>query len=405
MKKIKPKGLSFALSLSFCVIAVLILFPSCDLFKYKRIFPDAYYDDNFIEKIGFAKAIASNATLPEVDPVSGTVIPPSGLWDFAWRYEHYLAEETPYPYMTLSEVADAGYETVGGTGFTGSIPQGLLATSQVFRLVLENLVSDGDFEGVTPLANWNSNLDTTAFAVFEGSGSISRNSLQIDISNTGEFAKYSINLLDSTVDNTNYNLVFKWNASELAPIARDKVAYVNDRESSAVSFSNKNLELVTFLSKTSNVLTFEYQSGFSVIIDDLSLKRSLSKPKLRLRLSPGDTEPALMNMLYRFSVWVCADPLASLEKSPYHLSGFTLNIEQLQTNEIDSMTIAAGVYNYNPSFSGWRKITAWVSDGGNPQFPEDSLTPVLELVISLADSLPGRVLLAQPELRAYPDGY
>lgn len=398
MKKYTLQHLFYTLSFAAIIAVPLMFFSSCDFFAYKRIFPDAYYENNFIEKIGFDLAIASDAALPAADLILGEIIPASASWDFAWRYENgYPSGTTPFPYMTLTPVTELA-------GDFGATSEGLSATAPVFRLEVKNLISDGDFEGVEPLGNWTRNLDPTAFALLSSSDNINGNSLQIDISKTGDFATYSIDMLPgAAVVSVGYDLFFKWGA-ETPPSEATAIAYVND-SNSRVNFSSKKSELVRFNSIASNILSFKYKSGFSFIIDDLSLKRTLNKPKLRLRLSPGDTEPALMNMLYRFSVWVCADPEASTEKSPYHLTSFALNIEQLQTNEINSMTIGAGMYTYNAGFSGWRKITAWVSDGGNPQFSEESLTPVLELVLSLADSLPGQVLLAQPELRAYPDGY
>lgn len=394
------------LSFLACFAAVVPLLSSCDLFAYKRIFPDPYYDDNFIAHIGFDQAIASDAQIPDADPLLNEIVPPSAMWDFAWRYANdYASGEIPYPYMTLTLVADAGYETAGSAGFSSPLPLGLDSSSPVFRLEVENLVSDGDFEGIDPPnrpSRWASNLLLTAVGVFEGSGSINGKSLQIDMKSQDDYATYTIKMPEgAALENAGYDLLFKWASDN--PINDKSGTYTVNN--SVINFSNKDSEKVNFVSMTGNVLNLSNKTISNIIIDDIMLKRALSRPELRLRLSPRETEPRLMNMLYRFSVWVCADPLVVPVRSPYHLSGFILNINQLQTTQIDSMTIATGVYTYNPSASGWRKIEAYVSAGGNPQFPEDSLTPVIDLVVSLADSLPGRVLLAQPELRAYPDGY
>ncbi len=153
-----------------------------------------------------------------------------------------------------------------------------------------------------------------------------------------------------------------------------------------------------------NTLVFENKGQLSLIVDDFRIKRVLNKPQLRLLLAPNQTKPPLMNMLYRFSVWMREDPLVDSIPAPYHLDELDITFKQLQTEEENTMTVQAGEYQYSAG-SGWRKIVAWVSSEGNPQFTEEYPDEVLELILDLTESSPGRVLLAQPELRAYADGY
>jgi len=61
-------------------------------------------------------------------------------------------------------------------------------------------------------------------------------------------------------------------------------------------------------------------------------------------------------------------------------------------------------YSYSTTPGGWQKMAVRV-DNGNLQIDSGATGAVLELIIDLDSSLTGTVLLAQPELRAYPDGY
>jgi hypothetical protein len=73
-----------------------------------------------------------------------------------------------------------------------------------------------------------------------------------------------------------------------------------------------------------------------------------------------------------------------------------------------------GEYVVNDTLS-WRKMTLETQNGNLVLLDESGTVPVLELIINLdTDSqttttkIPaaaGRVFIAQPELRAYPDGY
>lgn len=394
MKRLHLFSISISACLSaFCAVsASLFLFSSCDLFTYKRSFSDEYYGEaNFIQSIGF------DAIVPVTAPVADPEDPVTGQWDFAWRYATDWAGGKPYPYMTLTPVADPNYDTAGASGYGSTLPDGLSADAPVYRLELANLVTGGDFEGSDPLANWTWNIADSAFYTFEGSGSIHGYSLSIEMLKVGDKAVWTIVLPDNA--SSAYELYFNWTGDN--PVTDVSSAIKVNNSSIGLTASN---ERISFTSMVANTLVFENKGQLSLIVDDFRIKRVLNKPQLRLLLAPNQTNPPLMNMLYRFSVWMREDPLVDAIPAPYHLDELDITFKQLQTEEENTMTVQAGEYQYFAG-SGWRKIVAWVSSEGNPQFTEEYPDEVLELILDLTDSSPGRVLLAQPELRAYADGY
>ncbi|MCD1655637.1 hypothetical protein K7J14_13135 [Treponema zuelzerae] len=407
MKRLHLFSISISACLSaFCAVsASLFLFSSCDLFTYKRSFSDEYYGEaNFIESIGF------DAMVPVTDPVADPEDPVTGQWDFAWRYATDWAGGNPYPYMTLTPVADANYKTAGASGYGSALPDGLSANAPVYRLELANLVTGGDFEGTTddtyPPAGWVTTISVTSFRTFEGSGNIHGRSLSIYSGNTGETAIWNLSLADGIVDPTaSYDLFFAWIKNE--PISdASKSFFINETPIGlTANVETYGTEKVNFSAADPNQFTIQNNSGLiSMVIDDFRIRRSLQQPRLRLLLAPNQTNPPLMNMLYRFSVWIREDPLVDAIPAPYHLDTLRVTFKQLQTTQQDTLVVQDGKYLYS-SGSGWRKIVAWVSSEGNPQFTEEYPDEVLELILDLTDSSPGRVLLAQPELRAYADGY
>jgi hypothetical protein len=125
-------------------------------------------------------------------------------------------------------------------------------------------------------------------------------------------------------------------------------------------------------------------------IDNVSLQRTVNL-KLRLLLCPQQTLPVLVSGVYAFSVWVHPDPAASAA-----LDSFTVTMSPTGTS-----SLFASPATYTTS-SGWTKVRATLS-GNALQFSEQTTT-VLELVIDCNSCSPGSVLLAQPELRFYPNG-
>ena len=124
--------------------------------------------------------------------------------------------------------------------------------------------------------------------------------------------------------------------------------------------------------------------------------------RLRLRLAPLDTTPALESGVYAFRVWVHTDPAAFSDMSPYWLDTFSITMSALDKAEL---AVDSKIYTASAG-AGWVKLTATLSPHALQFHPEQKpqSDQVLELILDLNASQPGSVLLAQPELEFYPDG-
>jgi hypothetical protein len=147
--------------------------------------------------------------------------------------------------------------------------------------------------------------------------------------------------------------------------------------------------------------TIKSHTTCQFMLDDLTVKKSGAKHQLRLLLRRAETKPDLEDFLYKFSVWVRPDPTVGAYSSPYNLD--RLGVAMYPTAFSTLTEKSPPDYAYADG-SGWVKKTAKI-ENGNLQIKQGTKQPVLELIVDLDDALPGRVLLAQPELRAYPDGY
>lgn len=381
------------------ILIVIFFLTSCELFTYKRIFPDSYYEDNFIAAIGFDKLTSHGAPLP-----SGSE-PPIGVWDFAYRYQNWDGID----YLSLETTGQlaSDYSPPAGP------PAGLNPSAPVYRLELKNLIQNGDFE---------SGLGTWAAVTAEGdpstaslitSGAINGDSISLDIK-PYSLIRYSI--VPSTtgtpsesmlVEVTNYEVNFRWQASS-APSGENNQVRINDN-SSPFSFNTNTLYArSTFVAKVTNELVFEVPNiGWTSVIDDVSIKK-VGGLELRLLLRQSDTSPELKDLLYRFSVWVRSDPDVDVHKAPYHLD--VLDVDMRATEGLSSVSTSPRSAYKNTAAPGgissnaWKKVETEVRSG-NLMFPDGSDRYVLTLVIKLDAALPGTILIAQPELRAFPDGY
>lgn len=373
----------------------MVALSSCNLFTYTRPFADEYYDSNYIANIGFDQFVGADTAVPSASS------PVTGKWDFTYRYESW----DQFPYMTLEKVTDSGYETAGAPGYSGAaLPGGLSSSAAVYRLELKNLVVGGDFEasGYDPYASgWTvtTNSSSQAASVTAiSSGAINGTSLYFTFAKDTSASYALVPVTGQFVKGKQYSLDFRW-LYESSTWPNEQGVTING---DPVAFNTDTNHATKQFSVGSSVpdLVFKPDSITRLTIDDVSVKKT-GNMQLRLLLTPSDTTPELGPFLYRFTFWVHADPSVKALTSPYHLDVLSPNMLPVAGNSTMS-TKSYGDYAYASS-SGWTKMTVEV-ENGNLQFP-DATKPVLELVIDLNSSLPGRVLLAQPELYAYPDGY
>lgn len=400
MKKIHgiPKKNSFL----FCVVSVLaittILITGCDLFASKQTFSDAYYDNNFIAAIGFDQFEGANTAIPAAE-----ALPVTGRWDFAYRYQTWDG----FPYMTLTPASVASGDPGTTASAFGTVPAGLAADAPVYRLTLANLIEGGDFEGATPEAGWTKDNITSPVSFLDvPSGTSIDHWLQMSLSNPSHFVEYAIPATIHTFQaSKGYQLAFRWDATDaINAINADKIT---TNGSSTTFNSNDYTASSLFTADAVNTLRFATDKTLSLSIDDITVKRdtSISSAQLRLLLTVKETEPSLESLMYRFTFWVCEDPQISAIASPYALD--TLKAEMLPVSGYSTVTTEPSpdnyVYTNDTASYGWKKMTVSVTNG-NLQFTTKTL-PVLELVINLDLATPGQILIAQPELRCYPDGY
>ncbi len=351
--------------------ASLLILSGCDLFTSKRAFPDAYYDSNFIEAIGFDQYIGDQPYVPPVPP-AGEV---SGSWDAAYRGVDWDG----YNYITFVDTTDTAADF-------SAVPAGLDPTAPVYRLSLVNLISPNHFEAGIP-GSWSGtggrvNDFTTRLT---GPGS-----LDLDVG-VGQYVQYDeAAALDTAA---NYRWFFRLLRATGTPNVSGLGALTSDGwVSSTYTAVSPDFSLR---------LEPPAETFFSAWIDDLQLIKQ-GGIALRLRLRAADTSPSLEGGVYSFSIWVHSDPdsdpvgVAGL----YPLNQFTMTLVSPDP-ENSAIKLAAVPVDYQPA-SGWRKLTATLASHAL-QFPTGNL-PVLDLVIDLSASRSGSVLLAAPELRFHPDG-
>lgn len=398
----RPDGVKLAGAVKLAAGALLFaaLLSSCEYFTYKRPFADPYYDNNFIAGIGFDRLLAA-VDLPPADPDTGFRTPDHGVWDFSYRYDGWDGFE----YLSLEEVSDTGYETAGGAGF-GSVPEGLSPAARVYRLEMHNLAQGGDFEKdaddpvssglwLTPPSEFPSTFNLVDKGAINGRSIVLSIEANLPVS-------YRISPLPGAIVPAGlYSLDFRWLAVDSFPSGDANKIRMNQQPEpfSANTETFRASSQFKALGSENDKLVFDVGPGWNVTIDDITIKK-VGGLELRLLLAQGDTEPELKDLLYRFSVWVHADPLVGAHSSPYRLDSLEV---QMQATPV-SLVSTKPRFRYDPSAAGWQRVEVEV-ENGNLMFPDKSAEPVMELVIDLDGALPGRVLLAQPELRAYPDGY
>jgi hypothetical protein len=378
---------AIAIGIAALVVTASVLFSSCDLFTYKRPFADAYYDNNFIANIGFDKFVGASTTVPTTEV--------TGSWDFAYRYEDGWADipANSVQYMSLVDT--------GATASTYGSADGLSPTAKVYRLEMENLITDGDFE--TSAGTWTT-VGTTSLATWTTSPTLPINNYVMELTLDGEsnYLTYTPTPISGQViTGKKYQIDFKWKSSG-EPGATNKI--VMNSKTTSVTFSTVTGHAQDdFTSEASNVVTFKTSGFWQGSIDDVSL-RKVGGQRLRLLLKKTETTPNLEDFLYKFTFWVHPDTSVGPYTSPYNLDKFDTKMLPVDKASSFNANRDGGIYRYSASATGWQKMTVYI-DNGNLQIVPGATGAVMELSIDLDEALPGRILIAQPELRAYPDGY
>lgn len=401
MKKIHRKPTFFTFSRLPSILTALLLsgaglvvFSACSLFASKQVFPDAYYNSNFIASLGFGVNETLFATptwtnYPAMPPTypSAVTLPATAVWAFDYQYD---TTWNSYNYMsltdTLSQASDIDMSLAGATG-----------TSPVYRLELVNLINRGDFETGTD-GGWTGTGTPTWETTSE---MLQTGNMKLNIL-SGQTVTYTPTVPAAMVNGATYYVSYRYNSN-----FEFKCDTANLGASSPAA--TKNSTSFTFNSDGSSPsFVFSPPTPLSSVtdlrVDNFRMTQKNSKMRLRLRLAPLDTTPALESGVYAFRVWVHTDTAlpAHLDYSPYWLDTFSITMSAL-----DKAELAADSEIYTASAgAGWVKLTATLSPHALQFHPEQmpQSDQVLELILDLNASQPGSVLLAQPELEFYPDG-
>ena len=367
--------------LSLAVLSACVLFASCDLFTYKRPFADAYYDDNFIAAINFDQFSGADTSVP------ATAV--TGSWDCAYRYNTTDWSTSHVNYLTLT--------ATGKTAGDYDTADGLSSSANVFRLEMANLIQNGDFE--SGLGTWTQQGTAVSTVSFLSSNGINNASANLALNSQYSWFDYAVPAVSLVTDQW-YLIDFRWKSGDTLP----SQVYMNGDSNLPFDFSTEtNHATREFKAKTTNTIQFKATALWTSMIDDMSIRLSQNN-KILLYLKKTDTNPPLEDFLYIFSIWVHADPSVGANTSPYHLDTMSLEMHGIDGASTMSPDTTNATYTYSSTASGWQKIYVRI-DNGNLQINSSATGAVLQLIINLDKALPGRVLIAQPELRAYPDGY
>jgi hypothetical protein len=396
-KQLKPIILGVAVILAASLV-------SCNFAKAM----DAEYSDstlNWISNFDFG--------VSRTDTSSG--------WALAYKDE---VGSSSYAYMSL----DATGDTVSDTSISG-----LSSSAAVYRLSVNNLIGNSDFESdaegaVSPNGwgtdryNVSNTIPTTEVYGSANSAAVNGKGFYFnqypDTKVYFNLADASAGLLDSPADNQAYHLNFNERQ-----IKSDTILYLNyyaPTDLPANIWETNRMINLSGVANTVNALKFDvmYKAnlrlGFGAqelsqegVIDDFRAVRS--DIHLYAELGLKVTDPGIASGLipgrYSFSVWVKNDPSAySLSsgsaKNPYQAEAVTLSI---MANTSDSTSTGGVVTVFNrDDWSNWTKLTVEIPADDTLQFTETSAATVFYLRVSPTDLQgnldAGSLLVAQPEL-------
>ncbi len=377
---ISPSALAEKTVARVAVLAsAVILLAGCSLFQSKQLYDDVYYTANFIEGIQFDRFVGAD------NPAPSTYV--TGQWDLSYRYLDWDG----YDYINLTNSGNTAADFGTGDGLASSAP--------VYRLEVVNLIDGGNFE--TGVENWTGTGTTahwTSTVPLFGTGCA-----KVDLAplQSQTYSSMALAGFSGFTSAATYNLFFRY-------LLKTDTASVLVDGDSAITLEPTGEGVKGYAKYTLNngstgapVFTFKPIDEKSILselyVDNFRVGRS-GNMELRLYLAISDSTPALESGTYSFSVWVCTDPLATTVQTPYPVDAFVVK-----------MAACAGTINLSTTSAtyaaadGWQKLTATLKPGALA-FVEDSLDPVLSLVLDFNQTRPGSVLLAQPELRFYPDG-
>ncbi len=365
----------------FCLAALfaVILLASCD-------FPPTFGAEYRDSERNFLADRALELPPPETDWGAATALDAPGIWDWGWRGR----TNSNYAYATFVQSLEPG-------------PAG----QQVWLLTLANL-------SVNAVCSTTSGFTANGTSNITNEARIDSQSLKINASGTTGYVSINSALFaDNDATTKNYQLSF------MADNAGSFRFY------SGSAFSTSELQNPGWLSSGFFVLPYListaplnhnaiYTNGADVYIDDLLAVRAdinIRFWSLRMILRHSDTSPVLVPGLYEFAVWVKKPagytyPVETGgDGSTNYASRFvTLRMVRLA----DNATLAEETFDLSSLPAGWNLLKVRIPQNKSLDFSETDDEPILSVEILPLDPLrpsPGAVLIAEPTLRFYINGY
>lgn len=334
------------------------------------------------------------------DSMNGTDLDPSAVWDWSWRGR----TGNTFEYMILS---DNGSSTApGGIG-------------DEWLLSAENLAVNPVFSSAS--TGWSDFGGAASSLVTPPPDAINGKSLKITVDDPGtDYVEVTDSLFDDsdTAGIKNYLISFNAHSSENIRFKAFPGSYnAENLQNPLWSGDGRYLlpasESEGFSNTSSTYLAFSGLSGTGYSLDDIHAIRSdvdVRRWSLSIRLRAADTSPSLVPGTYEFSVWVkepagyyTADDPARGDDPKYAAMNLTLRMFNIATNT----SIAEESFSIK-TYSSWTRIVLRMPSGNTLDFSETDPSQILELSISPMDPErpeAGAVLIAEPQLRYYIDGY
>jgi hypothetical protein len=337
-----------------------------------------------------------------------------GATSSGWAFDYAGSTEDTFAYMSLTDT---------GATVLGSLPEGLDASAEAYRLSINNLMPDPDFALGSFSAMWFAGFGDTApgapSMTFPATGNISHGDcLAYSRSDNGQYIRPHLSdyLLNAAGAGTGpaggsiyqINFLFYGTNPQInySPDLNDKLqlniapSAVNDVHLQTQSFDTPADDYYLYFGPD-GVQTTAY-------VDDIRVVRKAIPLYFSLDLKLSDATPAFISGRYVFSVWVKNDASASYLLSggaaaPYQARALTLEIRALSRSDGGAIGV------FHPSdmtagWSDWTRLDLEFPAGEKLAIDQTETDPVFSLKISPADlsSATGldasSIMIAQPSL-------
>lgn len=281
--------------------------------------------------------------------------------------------------------------SVAGAGGTTGLPD---TTALIYRIEMNNLVPDGDFETSADIAT--AGWTTTGLLSFEDPHPVFGSRALKFAFTTGQSAQYLLNkITDGAVNNSSYLFRFDLTSPGTGALAfgintltktfKPNITSTNHIYNIPDDFLSNEIPSSEFTvyDKSSDYFIIDLNANPIGSIDNFRIVKTDQNHYSRLSVPYTDTgrvdELELINGTYRFSIYVKADPQAG-SANHYAAKDVTMMIESFDSINPSSKTeIATFSYTDYSSFSEWTKLT--VDLGTQITEPEDETTTVIRLSV------------------------